>query len=73
MSDLRIAAFAGNLRLGSYNRGLIRAAVELLISSAASLFDADGDLVDADTREAIAQLLFALRTWSLRLAKPAAA
>ena len=30
MSDLRVAAFAGSLRVGSYNRGLIRAAVELV-------------------------------------------
>jgi len=40
---------------------------EVLVGSAASLFDDDGDLTDAGTRASIAQLVEALLAWTDRL------
>jgi chromate reductase, NAD(P)H dehydrogenase (quinone) len=40
---------------------------EVLIAQAASKFDAAGKLTDQQTRDIIAQLLVALRDWTLRL------
>ena len=40
---------------------------ELLIGSAPEHFDANGDLLDPETRAALAKLIEALRQWTLRL------
>lgn len=42
---------------------------EVMIGQAASKFDADGNLTDADTRKRIADLLAALADWTRLLAK----
>ena len=46
---------------------------ELLVASAASLFDDQGDLTDDGTRASIAELVEALRAWTIRLGRPSAA
>ena len=40
---------------------------ELLVSSAAQLFDDDGNLVDPETRAALTELIQALRAWTVRI------
>jgi chromate reductase, NAD(P)H dehydrogenase (quinone) len=40
---------------------------ELLVGSAASLFDHQGNLVDPETRAALVELVEALRAWAIRL------
>ena len=40
---------------------------EVLVGQAASLFDADGELIDATTRDAVAELVAALVAWTDRL------
>ena len=46
---------------------------ELLVGSAASLFDDDGELVDEEVRALIAGLVEALRAWTIRLGRPSVA
>ncbi len=46
---------------------------EVLVGSAASLFDEDGDLTDDRIRASIAELVEALRAWTIRLGRPSAA
>jgi chromate reductase len=46
---------------------------ELLVSSAAHLFDHDGNVVDAALRESIRGLVGALRDWTFRIQMPRAA
>jgi chromate reductase len=46
---------------------------ELLVGSAGSLFDEDGDLVDPKLRASIGELVEALRTWTIRLGRPTVA
>jgi chromate reductase len=46
---------------------------ELLISSAASHFDDDGNLTDPDLRALVVELVEALGRWAYRLARPEAA
>jgi chromate reductase len=45
---------------------------ELLFGAAASLFDGDGNRIDASVRTSIAELLEALRAWTARLSAPQA-
>jgi NAD(P)H-dependent FMN reductase len=59
VSDMRILGFAGSLRRVSYNRGLIRAAVEH--------FDQDGNLTDPVVRTSLVELLDALHAWTVRI------
>lgn len=40
---------------------------ELLVSSAAQHFNDDGDLVEAEVRTALVELIEALRTWTVRI------
>jgi chromate reductase len=40
---------------------------ELLVGGAGSIFDADGNLIDAATRAALIELMEALRTWTMRI------
>ena len=44
---------------------------ELLVGTAASRFDDDGNLTDPEVRASIAELVDALRTWAIRLRGPA--
>jgi chromate reductase, NAD(P)H dehydrogenase (quinone) len=46
---------------------------EVLIGSAASHFDDDGDLVDPELRERVGELVAALRAWTIRLGRREAA
>lgn len=46
---------------------------EVMVGSAATRFDEDGNLIDPEVRESVARLLEALREWSIRIARREAA
>jgi chromate reductase len=51
----------------AYTNGLVLPLPEVLVSSAASKFDADGNLTDEQTRDDVRDLLKALAAWVHRL------
>lgn len=51
----------------AYTNGLVLPLPEVLVSSAAAKFDAEGNLTDAETRDDVRDLLKALAVWVRRL------
>ena len=51
----------------AYTNGYVLPLPEVLVPLAAAKFDADGNLTDAETREAVRDLLVSLAAWTRRL------